>query len=594
MKYKTDRKYVLRRVIIWSVLAVLLEAVMIGLLNIKHEKQVELYLQQEARSLEKQYQGVFKTFNTTAKLIYDEVLNTSLVTSILSKAYKANLSKQNKLRNELLVSLMPTYRRMKKSDYDQLHFHFPDNRSYLRFHQPREFGDNLTDFRETVVKANETKEFISGFETGRFYNGFRFVFPLSFEGEHVGTVETSISFEALAQQLCKEEQTEYLFALKSEVAESIMSVNEKRTYTECFLNSDYFLKDSGMIIDYCTHSYISRVEELLTENFLEDIQQSMSQGSFFSKYIIDGKNCFVLAFCPIYDFRNEHVGYFFSIEKNDMLPHMLSSLSIQIMISVVLLFLVIVVLAYTVTAKQIIKRQRKDLIALNLTRTHFFSIIAHDLRSPFNTILGFGALVEEAIENKFEDQSKAYIRQLNEASQRAYALLENLLQWSRSQSGGIYLKPMDFSMHFLIHDVFSLNALRAQEKQIVLHNNVPEECVVFADIDSVSTVVRNLVSNAIKFTEQGGEVYLAAKERDGVVVISVKDTGVGMSEDILNSLFTFDPEFGKKGTHEEQGTGLGLVVSKDFIEKNGGEIWVESKEGEGSVFCFSLPLGRLK
>jgi two-component system, sensor histidine kinase and response regulator len=168
-------------------------------------------------------------------------------------------------------------------------------------------------------------------------------------------------------------------------------------------------------------------------------------------------------------------------------------------------------------------------------------------------------------------------------------LLENLLTWSRAQRQKITITPQKIAVHFIVEKCFGLLIQNAIQKEIRLKNLLPPETVIYADEEMITTIIRNLVSNAIKFTNRGGTITVAAKTENGEVTISVSDTGIGIPKDKITQLFHPDVNNSSPGTEGEQGTGLGLIICKDFAEKNKGEIRVESETGKGTVFYLSLP-----
>ncbi len=241
-------------------------------------------------------------------------------------------------------------------------------------------------------------------------------------------------------------------------------------------------------------------------------------------------------------------------------------------------------------SRDIIKAQNKELEALNAAKDKFFSLIAHDLRNPFFQLLSFSELLKDNIRSYPLEKIETYAQRMHTASQRGYNLLENLLQWARSQTGRIRFK----SGHICLkeHIVESLEVLEsfAKDKQITLSVEIPEDLMGFADEDMLKTIIRNLVSNAIKFTEQGGAVTISAKITGKWVGITVSDTGVGIKEEALNTLFRLDTNCSTQGTAQEKGTGLGLILCKEFVEKQGGKLWAASEVGKGCRFTFTLPI----
>jgi len=233
---------------------------------------------------------------------------------------------------------------------------------------------------------------------------------------------------------------------------------------------------------------------------------------------------------------------------------------------------------------------------LNASKDKFFSIISHDLRSPFTSITGFAEVILEDIDTLTQEEIKDFTGSIYKSSKNIQNLLENLLQWSRVQTGRIEFNPINFDFNNLVNDVIALYQVSAARKKIILSNNIEHEYLVKADKFMVDTILRNLVSNSVKFTSQGGEIKVLAEELSGqnMLQISVEDTGVGMKDEILSKLFKIDENITTKGTEKEKGTGLGLILCKEFIEKQGGKIWAESTLGEGSKFKFTIPYSNVE
>lgn len=236
-----------------------------------------------------------------------------------------------------------------------------------------------------------------------------------------------------------------------------------------------------------------------------------------------------------------------------------------------------------------IKEKNLALEELNATKDKFFSIISHDLKGPLNSLTSFSSLLINHTAHLSKEEIQMLAVDLDKSVKGLFGLLENLLEWSRSQSGNIKLNPEVLDIQDLINQCKQVLSKTAENKNIRLITPDYLNFSIMADRNSVSTIIRNLISNALKFTPQGGEVKVEAVESSNMVLVSVSDTGVGMSEDVMDKLFRIDKKHSTKGTANEKGTGLGLILCKEFVEKNGGTISVESKEGQGSIFSFTLP-----
>lgn len=238
-----------------------------------------------------------------------------------------------------------------------------------------------------------------------------------------------------------------------------------------------------------------------------------------------------------------------------------------------------------------LEESNQKLKVTNATKDRFFSIIAHDLRSPFNSILGFSELIKSELkESKNLNLIEEYNTNINESSHSLFTLLENLLQWAKSQRGELEFNPVEFDLHHLVQSNLIIFKLKAADKAIKLSSDIPPHTEAYGDINMVSTILRNLISNALKFTEQNGDITISADIQDEFVFLKVKDSGIGISKENQEKLFKLDCNYTTVGTADETGSGLGLILCKEFAERNGGDIWVKSEENKGSEFILSLKI----
>ncbi|MDQ2178628.1 tetratricopeptide repeat-containing sensor histidine kinase [Marinifilum sp. D714] len=238
-----------------------------------------------------------------------------------------------------------------------------------------------------------------------------------------------------------------------------------------------------------------------------------------------------------------------------------------------------------------LEESNQKLKVTNATKDRFFSIIAHDLRSPFNSILGFSELIKSELkEGKNLNLIEEYNANINESSHSLFTLLENLLQWAKSQRGELEFNPVQFDLHHLVQSNLIIFKLKAADKAIKLSSDIAPHTEAYGDINMVSTILRNLISNALKFTEPNGDINISAEIQDEFVFLKVKDSGIGISKENQEKLFKLDCNYTTVGTADETGSGLGLILCKEFAERNGGDIWVESEENKGSEFILSLKI----
>jgi signal transduction histidine kinase len=232
------------------------------------------------------------------------------------------------------------------------------------------------------------------------------------------------------------------------------------------------------------------------------------------------------------------------------------------------------------------ERRSEELERLNQVKDKFFSIISHDLRSPINALAGMLDLLDKGAV-KVEELPN-HVKELKTRFHHTRTLLNNLLDWTLLQMDKLNLQATRIDLHKLVEENIQLLE-PIQGKEIEIINAVPNPAIGFADSNTINLVIRNLMTNAIKFTNEGGKVVVAAKENGQEWLVSVQDNGVGIKPDVLKILFDKTAPYTTRGTANEKGTGLGLILCKEFVEKNGGRIWVESEENKGSTFWFTLP-----
>jgi two-component system, sensor histidine kinase and response regulator len=296
--------------------------------------------------------------------------------------------------------------------------------------------------------------------------------------------------------------------------------------------------------DFCLQTYVAAFDK--KESFLMDYRMKNKFGDY----------CWIRDFGrPFFDLDNTFLGYIGS--------------------------------CYDITEN---KNNELKLIELNATKDKFFSIIAHDLKTPFNFIIGYSELLIEQIKEKDYEKIEDLANIVLQSSNRALNLLMNLMEWAQTQTDRIIVNPEKLEINSLIDHSTLLFDEIAKQKSITIKKQLPINATLFADKAMISTVFRNLISNAIKFTKPNGEIIISVKKYQNEFVFSVADNGIGIPKNSFLKLFRIDQSFSTDGTFKEKGTGLGLILCKEFVEKHGGKIWVESAEGNGSCFYFSIPI----
>jgi len=239
---------------------------------------------------------------------------------------------------------------------------------------------------------------------------------------------------------------------------------------------------------------------------------------------------------------------------------------------------------------RLIKQQNFELQESNATKDKLFSIIAHDLKNPFTVILSLSETLSDTFRDLNEDELEECLKKMHNSAQKIYELLANLLTWSRSQTGKIQFNPERLKLNQLVQEVTELLRNQYEMKNISLNVDIDADLMVLADSNMLNTVMRNLISNAVKYTNNGGIINVSGNAGDDSIQVTIKDNGIGIHSDTIDKLFRIEHKISSPGTSNERGTGLGLILCKEFVEKHGGRIWLASELGKGSSFYFTIPV----
>jgi len=236
-----------------------------------------------------------------------------------------------------------------------------------------------------------------------------------------------------------------------------------------------------------------------------------------------------------------------------------------------------------------IEKQKEELQQNNATKNKFFRIIAHDLKNPFSALLSISSSLSDSFDELDKEEQLFYIQRINKSANSLYELLQNLLQWAKSQTGEMPFEPRTFKIDRLIGLSISVLKMTAEKKKIRITHSLSNDLMAHADYNMINSVLQNLIYNAIKFTPEHGEIRISTEKKAEQIQVSISDTGMGICPENLKKLFKTDTYYSTKGTANETGTGLGLIICKEFIRKNGGDIFAQSIEKKGSTFSFHIP-----
>ncbi len=243
-------------------------------------------------------------------------------------------------------------------------------------------------------------------------------------------------------------------------------------------------------------------------------------------------------------------------------------------------------------AELTINMQNEELITLNSAKDRFIIILAHDIRSPFGSILNLLEILLKDFQSFDMKTIEQYLNVIDSSAKSNFSLLDDILTWIMANSNKIDFEPVNYSIHSVYNEIIELFIPIARSKDIEIIHSLTDDLNVFADVNMLKTILRNLISNSIKFTNKNGTIKISTEVKEGKIITSISDNGLGMESETINRLFNIRNNITAHGTANEQGTGLGLLICKEFVERHNGEIWVENELGKGSDFKFSLPLKR--
>ena len=597
-----------KKIVLTVLVFLILEAASFIYLEYLHKTEVENCLEEKTTELQVKQEAIQAAYEGMINLVFKQIISKPNVLKLYNEALYADSITQIKLRDSLYNILLPTYKQLKLTNIRQFIFIKPNNKVFIRFHRLEKYGDDLSQIRYSVKKANETKQKQIGFEEGRTYNGFRNIFPIYYNNKHIGVIEISFSFAVNA--LFAQDGGTYGFMVKKDIVNSKVSPNKKDNYTTSLLSNNYlhekvFLQyshDSLNIIKQIDKEIKPKISEQLANNENFTIQHQINKTDYF------------ISFNSINNVEGKPVAYMFSYKKGGkIITDLRKSKTIrQISNALVLAILAFVILlsflkkirikeivdantAERIKALKVLKESEAKLRESNATKDKFFSIIAHDLKSPFSSMLGFSELLNKNFDKYTTKKQKKFSNYIHQGIQNTYKLLNELLLWSQSQKGTISFNKEQLNLFLLSNEVFEPLKQAAENKSIKLNNKIPKDEHINADKSMLSTIIRNIFSNAIKFTPKGGKIIISTNKtttenNKKFLEIRIKDTGIGIPKEIQPKLFIISENTSTLGTENEKGTGLGLILCKEFIEKHNGKIWIKSEEGEGSEFIFTLPV----
>jgi len=665
------------------------------------------FLKSEQEQVQNQYSTTVNSYRLVSQTLNDEVVNTKAVLSLLSEAEKAKPENQADIRKKLYDQFLPMYNRLRTKNFKQLNLYLPDTTNFLSMYKPEVFGEVVGPDRPSIRLAVEKKQYVEGFEEGKLFNGFRYIFPLLDDGKLVGLLETSVSFSTFQQEMSGSFPMSYRFMLKKQVVGDTTFAEDTRSYYVSDFSNDYYLEiESEYIkrVDAISDDVMNRVNLQLKQR----IQANLEAGQLFSEEIqFDGVN-YLITFVPIDNVAGAQVAYLVGYHQIDDLYVLRNDLYIRYIFTFALVAAVLFLAYYiydsqrkildagerlrnittamgeglllvtyntqvvffhpaaefisgyrvgevlgknydktlrfvfeegdqnndgfidAVLKRNITVRNSKDIYILqkdgnrvplsvsaapmrlgdsqvigcivvfrditqereiDRSKTEFVSLASHQLKTPLSAVNWYAEMLLDGDAGPINERQKEFLNEIAKGNQRMVKLVNSLLNVSRIDMGALSIIPELVDLCEVTDSVIGEQkfAIEAKEQKIIKNysQGLPK---INLDLSLIRIVLQNVISNAIKYTREQGQIEITMKTQGVNMMIEVKDNGYGIPKkeqpQIFGKLFRADNVKSKK----VEGTGLGLYVAKAVVEAFGGKIWFESTENKGTSFFITLPL----
>ncbi len=516
---------------------------------------------------------------------------------------------KNRDRTALYQLLTDDYKILADNGFYILHFHLPDNTSFLRMHRPQKFGDDLSSIRHDVRYVNETQTVIRGWEMGRILPAYRNIYPIFDDRQYLGSVEISYQMDKFL------EYNEEVYALhahfllgKDVFRDKQMFLKDASQYRQSVIDEHYLEKINDKVDHPIDNDYMDHVKDNVKQMIHDGIaqQKAFSVEFDFSHQVALGSEEHThhsMSFFPLMNTQNKRLGNLLIFSGNMYLKELERDykhfiISTFIIISIVFLWILKNV-SYTLKLQDLVRQRTEELeksrdeaLAAVEVKSRFLANMSHEIRTPMNAILGMSEL---ALDEPLESRPKNYIKKVHSAAEGLLVVINDILDFSKIEAGKLEFSFHHFKLNSIISKTIHLLGISAKDKgvkiKVILEKNVPH--FYYSDDLRLGQVLINLSNNAIKFSNQGGVLTLGVSlleenDTDATLQFSVRDEGIGISEANQKKLFHSFTQAESSTTRKFGGTGLGLAIAKKIVKQMGGEIWVESEEGKGSTFNFTV------
>lgn len=545
------------------------------------DKKIKTFLSSEyILKSDLSYQAVVRHHKEVSAFIFKEIINRDEILSVISRANEGDEETKVVERKKLFTLLNPIYKRLKDDkEIKQLKFHFylPDNRSFLRFHRPEKYGDSLSKTRFSVVKVNETKKYVEGFEEGKIFNGFRFIEPLFYEDKYIGSVGLSIGFESFHNWIEKTFNGHHVLMIKKDVAHSRLFEDEKTNSITSLISEEY-VYDNKALNSTLPHTFLQKSSDDKDVFYKKDMEQIDRLLSPLVKDRLHEKRKFVewvnfddklvgVVFLAIKNIKGEHAGYIMNYFIDNTLLYYqkyYSQVLLYTLLFPVVIWVVFLYIGYLRNKENEQTRLNTSLLEENFliqesrmeSMGSMLGNIAHHWRQPLNAL----GLVIQDIEDaySFGEVDDEYIKSMTNKSMYQINYMSKTIDEFRN-----VFESDDEREEFDIVEVIN-HIIKKQNRGIVLNNNLQGESILFTYKEKFEQIIEHLLSNAIDATSSSLEpkIVISLSSRDSIVEIVVEDNGEGIKKENIKRVF--DPYFTTKD--EGEGVGMGLYIVKVFLE----------------------------
>ncbi len=573
-----------------------------GILNLNiyynRETNIDSAINSQISFIERNYTASIASYRNFSKSIYDSIINND---DILKLVYEVNHSPNPDVyRDELEDKLNYIYKIIKFKNFRVFHFHDKNGYSILRFHKPEKYGDDLKQFRVSIANISKDHQYIEGFEEGRIVNSYRFIFPLFYKNEYVGSIETSVSIYALLKEIQNNFDGNVDFLLSNAIVDKIVNNNTKKLYTPTPFNGY-----SCYIAPNSEKETISKLKETQNLFDISQIEKSNEEASHifdkehltnepFYKMIWDDGQAVLVSFIPLNNVDNKQVAFIIYHQHFKDAEIIKNNYLIMLLIGNVIIFFISFLSFFVISSRQLAIEQNMAIKAakdraeeISRLKSDFLANMSHEIRTPMNGVVG---MVEILKNTEISKQQKEYLDIINNSANNLLTVINDILDFSKIESNKITLENIPFSIRKVIDEVGDTVFIKAEKQGInfITYTDPEMPEFVYGDPIRLRQVVLNFVNNAIKFTEKG-KVYVGAEiinqANDEIeIIIKIEDTGLGISEEAQKTLFESFTQADTSTTRKYGGTGLGLTISKKLVGLMKGRVEVESELGKGSVF----------